>query len=471
MGKKGIINFLEAIIVIGVLFVAFTVLFPGFSSKSRWPDASTILTSRDLILTMDRLNMIYNNSFDLTELQNFIDTSIPLNRSTLVAWSGIEGTVKSSLVIACNCSGDQIQNLTYWMSGLKINGRDIKINFVPSSLDNIASSDALLIWGNTNLNSFLANFLNYLKNGGGIVEINDFTDSSQTGDVQQKIFGLMYSGGKTFNDRSYADHFSRKPSNSSDIAYGVYKYFYHLAVPLKASAQEISVRVETGMPIPVCSGAIPHGNFTFNDTGYSYWICNSTTVYFDTDNNASADTAVRAGEQFRIFGYNFTLQYIFPYQINVAFGPNYQFQDFLIAWTSPGQACPPGNAWGQYYTDVLTTIDDNPTRIIVNASFTKSQLIDLPVVIINNTGGRAAWIADFANDPNIKNNCLTFSQVSDDEKLLLASLILWASNKQQFLISPVSIKSGLVTQYVNVQNSDTYEVYKFNLGLGSPFGS
>jgi hypothetical protein len=214
-----------------------------------------------------------------------------------------------------------------------------------------------------------------------------------------------------------------------------------------------------------------HGNFTFNDTGYGFWICNSTTVYFDTDNNASADTAVKAGEKFKISGYNFTLQYIDIFaQIGVSFGSNYQFQDFLIVWPSL-QGCPSGNGWSQYYTNQLMTVDDNPDRIILSASFLSGQFIDLPVVITNNTGGRTAWIADFTNDPNFKNNCLSFSTVGDDKKLLLASLLLWTSNKELFSTSLITIKNGFLTKYVNVQNSDTYEVYEFSLGLGSPFSS
>jgi hypothetical protein len=477
VGKKGIINFIEAIFVIVAIFIAFAVLFPGFNFKNTWSDATIILTARDSILTMDRLNVLYQNSFNSNLLQNFIQNTLPANRTNLVAVSGVDGTVKDTITVVCNCSDQQIQNLTYWMSGMSINGRPANIIFFKTNLENInpvnvggtnVIPDVLLIWGNTNLDSHLASLLNYLKTGGGIIEINDLTSISQTGTVQQQIFGLTYSGGKNFNDRAYADHFSRKPVNSNDIIYGPYKFFYHIPYPVKTYESVTSFLVEAGIPTPNCNSKIGHGNFTLNDTYYNFWICNPTTVYFDTNNNASADVSLNVGSNFKIMGYNFTLQYVnYPSQIGVSFRPDYQFSDFLIAWTSPGQACPQGNAWGQYYTDLLTTIDNNPARIIVNASFTKSQLLDLPVVIINNTGGRTAWIADFTNDPNIKNNCLTFSQASDDEKLLLASLIFWASNKQQ----SSNAQTGIMVPYVNVQNLDTYDVYVFNLGLRSAFGS
>ena len=53
-------------------------------------------------------------------------------------------------------------------------------------------------------------------------------------------------------------------------------------------------------------------------------------------------------------------------------------------------------------------------------------------------------------------------------KLLLASLLLWASDKKH--ISTLSdLRSGYLTSYVNIANQNMYEVYKFDLGLGFPF--
>ena len=467
MGKKGIINFIEAIFVIIAIFIAFAVLFPGFSFKSKWSDATTILTARDSILTMDRLNILYQNSFSTNLLQNFIEQALPANRTNLVALSGVDGTVKGITTVACNCSDQQIQNLEYWMSGMTINGRPANIIFSKTTLENIIPSDALLIWGNTNLDSHLASLLNYLKTGGGIIEINDFTSSSQTppGGVQQTIFGISYIT-KNIHSRASSDHFSRKPSNSSDIIYGAYKYFFHVPAPVKTFEPVNSIPVESGMTQPSCIFPAAHGNFTLNNTAYNFWICNSNAVYFDTGNNQLADTAINVGSNFKIAGYDFTLQYINnPSLIGISFGTNYQFQDFLIGTYSQGQSCPQGNAWGQYYTNQLNTVENTPYRIILNASFDQKNL-DLPVIIANNTGGRTIWIADFTND--INENCNGYMQIGDDQKLLLASLIFWASNKQK---SSVNIQQGVMISYVNVQNLDTYDVYAFNLGLRSAFGS
>jgi hypothetical protein len=472
LGKKGIINLIEAIVVIGILFVAFAILFPGISFKSGWNDAMLILTSRDLILTMDRLNILYKNSFDSSSLQDFVDTSIPINRSSLLSWSMIEGTVPNSIFVACNCTDQQRQNLNSWMSGMKVNGRNVTITFEKSSLDKIVPSHTLLIWGNTELDPYLPQLLNYIRSGGGIIEINDFSDYSQTGTVQQTIFDLVYTGGKSFNTKADADHFSRKPINSTDIIYGPYKYFFHVPMPLKVLdyPSSASFPIESWMDRPRCYTYMGHGTFLLNDTAYDFWACNSTTVYFDTDNNGSADTAVMTGDSFRINGYNFTLQYIeLPFQIGVSFGFNYQFRDFLIDATSVPGSCPSGNGWNPYYPVQVSTADSDIGKILLNASFRQNQIIDLPVVIINNTGGRTAWIADFTNSLN--GTCTGIASVSDDEKLLLTSLIFWVSSKQPFFVSTVITKSAFITKYVNTQNLDTYEVYSFDFGLGSPFVS
>jgi len=470
LGKKGIVNFIEAIFVIIVIFTAFAVLFPGLSFKSKWSDALTILSARDVLLAMDRSNVLYSNSFDSNAFQNFIDTTIPTNQSGLIAWFETDGAIKSTVTVACNCTSDQITKLNYWMSGLQFNGRSVNIIFVPTSLDNInPAADVLFIWQNVNLDPYLSNLKNYISSGGGIVEMNDFSSLSDTGLVQQQIFGLTFSGNKNFNQQSYGDHFTRKPNNSVDMIYNPYKYFFHIPIALKTFESNYTFPVEKSMTPPVCS-TVYHGNFTLNDSVFNFWMCNSTTVYFDTDLNSSADTALQAGQSFssRMNPNNFTLTYVnYPSEIGVLFGSNYLFKDFVAAWTPPGNG--QGCAWGHLYTDQIIPIDNNAGRILINASFSSNP--DLPVVILNGTAGRVAWIADFSYTPSFTNGCGNLAAIGDDNKLLLASLLMAASNKQQFQTSTANIQHGFLIPYIHVHNSDMYEVYQFDLGLKSPFST
>lgn len=472
LGRKGIVNFIEAIFVIIVIFTAFAVLFPGLSFKNKWSAALIILPARDVITSMDRLGVLYANSFDSNALQNFIDMTIPTNRTGLVSWSQTSGAIKSSITVACNCTSDQLSKLNYWMSGLQFNGRTVDLVFVPTTLENInPAADVLFIWGNLKLDSYLTNLRNYINSGGSIVEMNDFSSLSDTGLVQQQIFGLNYTGGVSVKDRAVADFFTRKPNNSTDIIYGPYKYFFHIPVALKTYESNYTFPVEKNMQQPVCS-TIYHGNFTLNDSVYNFWMCNSSTVYFDSDLNSSADTGLNAGQSFNLAKNpnNFTLVYVnYPSEISVLFGPNYLFKDFVIAWNAPGQACPQGNAWGQFYTDQVAPVDGNMNRVLINASFSSNP--GLSVVILNGTQSKTVWLADFTNNPNFANGCTSNAAAGDDNTLLLASLLMWASNKQQYQTSTAAVQRGFLIPYVNVQNSDMYEVYQFNLGLKSPFSS
>lgn len=238
-------------------------------------------------------------------------------------------------------------------------------------------------------------------------------------------------------------------------------------MPVKTFEPVNSIPVENGLSQSACVFPAAHGNFTLNTSFYNFWICNSSTVYFDISNNQVADTAVNIGGNFQIYGYNFTLQYINnPNQIGISFGTNFQFSDFLLSTRIAGNSCPSGNHWGQLYTNQIDTTEGTPYRILLNASFQQGDVF-LPIVIANNTGGRTAWMADFSNVINPTcDGYIQNMQAGDDEKLLLASLIFWTSNKQSS-----NLPSGEAVPYVNVQNLDTYDVYVFNLGLKSAFGS
>ena len=82
-----------------------------------------------------------------------------------------------------------------------------------------------------------------------------------------------------------------------------------------------------------------------------------------------------------------------------------------------------------------------------------------PSVILNKIGDTGvAWIADFSEDG-----------FDDAEKLLLTSLLFWASNKRTTSDQVLDISLGYMTSYVTIENIDMFEVYKFSLGLGYPF--
>jgi hypothetical protein len=429
---KAQINIIELITVLIAIFIAFGVLFSRFSYKNKWGEASLIIASRDLILTMDRIGKLYNYSFGIEPLSSFLDKFPSLNKTNLIAWSETRGALPQYVIVACNCTQQQINEMNFWYSRLKINDRSIILIFLQSSLENIPTeTDVLLIRDYKNLSKYYNNFRDYLSRGIGIVEMMDFSNEDEVNgdEVQKKIFGL------NFTD-VYPDAISYSnltiPEKSSDITYQPYKNFYHVPLPILNSSSE---------NLPDCKyKPSAKGNITINNINYTFWICDESTVWFDTDGDGLNDTKASLGETLEINGYNFTLSYINGNEsIAISFRPKFTFSDFL----SKG-----GNVV------LIQPNDGNEKRVLVKAVGSR----EYPAAILNTVfGSRAAWIPNFDR-----------RSVNDEEKELLLSLLLWASKKEVKQIGGV-IKSGLSSSYINVKNKDIYEVYSFSLILAHPY--
>jgi len=437
MKNKSFVNIIEAVVVIIALIAAFSIIFPSFSYISGWPEAFSVLKARDIILTADRIGNLYQYSYDVSALQNFLDILIPINETGMLSWSEMEGTLKNKIVIACNCTSDQMNNLTSWFNNLKINGRDIDVLQCYTDLEAInpciRSSDVLLIWKYKDLSSstYLNTLRTHLTNGNGIVEIMDFDASTTIDDTQKKIFGIGTGGAWG----SPTEDIILKPSDASQITYQSYKLFYHLPLPLEAPYSAINNP-------PTCSRNTT-GNFYIRESFYPFWICDGTEVYFDTDGDGVSDTTLNEGDSFSIQGFYFSLKYIEGNdRIRVLFNPNYNFTEFA---KEPG-------------LKKIIPIDGDTNRI-----FMRIDIFSPPpasVVIFNGTFAKTAWLADFSRD---------WSNVGDDQRNLLISVLLSTSSKRPIGVLLPEIKIGYKTSYINTVNDDMFEVYKFNLGLGHPF--
>ena len=519
--KKGFINVVEVIIVIIVLFVAFGVLFPGFTYRGKWGDALLLLKGRDLIVTMDRTGQLYDYSFNPENLQNFLDTIIPSNETGLLSWSETEGTIKTTIWIACNCSNEEMNEVLSWTKGFRINDRDIDFMLCYTNLDSInpclATSDVLFIFGYQNISAVLNTLKAYLTTGSGIVEMADVTKEQLLRERPlngtAEIFGLGLANSETFQQNEYTEYdlFPRKPENATDIIYGPWKYFYRVPVPVYAPLPASSVPSD-GVVIRPCTtlttGSFDiQANITANNTGetykYQFWICDSQYIYIDTHEpnpdptdpecldgpkritpcqipNGKADVELQVGDEFQIINFydadrnwNFYLNYIYDDRIHVSFRPDYEFHDFIkydfgcAVVDHPGKPsgdgkhpgwCKGGKAWAG--VNVLTPAEDDRYKILLQSNVkTKQEDEPVPAVLLNEAlFSRVAWIANFTEE-----------EVGHDEKLLLTSLFLWASNKRSVSTISPELRRGFKTSYVNTVNKDMFEVYKFNLGLGYPF--
>ena len=427
-GKKSQINLVELIFVLITLFIAFGVLFPGFVYKSKWREASMILNSRDLILTIDRIGKLYEYSFNQTALKNFLEN---VTEKNLIPWSEVEGTSPNMMVIVCNCTEEDINKMNFWFNPLFVNDRRIYLLLLQTNLEEIPKeADVLLIKGYKNLTGYSSRFKSYIANGVGIIELMDFDSQAKVDndETQTTIFGLKWNGA----EQGIANMVFSSPTSVRNITYLPYKNFYHVPLPLNISSSEYLSGCQY-QP----SGK---GNLTLNQTSYSFWICNYTHVWFDTNADGTNDTLVRLGEKFSINVFNLTLNYIHDnISIAVSFKPNFTFSNYF----SYEQA-------GTKYIANITPSDNKKERILLKAIKDGKEF---PTVILNSS--KVAWMYDLENP-------------SDEEKTLLLSLLLWASKKKSVILTS-PIRTGFSSSYINVQNKDIFEVYKFSLGLSSPY--
>jgi hypothetical protein len=460
---KAQISTVEMIISVIIIFIAFNILFSTLSFNSGWKDAYSSVEGRDILLSMDRTNSLAEYSFNTSYLQNFVNRMFPANDTILS--TSVDGIAKSRLVLACNCTNETISELSYWMKDLKINNRNIEYQICYTNLEKkinpcfsqLNYPDVLLIWGYMNLSSYSNILKDFIAHGNGIVEIMDFTYQSNgnkidSDPVQREIFGLKWVDIEKGNLDSI-DKFYRNPTNTTDIIYSPYKYFYHVPLTLQARGFET---------ISGCAfNPSPTGNITFNETIYKFWICDDTHAWFDTNGDSINDILKAEGENLIIGGYNFYLNYVDHNSVHLSFRPDFQFDDFLVYVAPPGEPEPPGKALGVYRAINIQPIDDNQNRILIKYVST-SPPREYPVVILNQTKiSSVAWIADFSRNG--------LNKVKDDQKQLLNSLILSVSNKDAKELTYGSVKLGQSTSYLNVMNNDMFEIYKLNLWVGHPF--
>jgi len=432
--KKGFVNFVEMIIVLLTLFLAFGIFFPGFSYKNRWTEALMKLKARDIMITADRTGIFHPCIFSSTCFKdNFLDFIIPTNRTNIIPWSEVEGTVKNQISISCNCSTQNISYLYSAFNGLRINDRTVSAKICYTDLEVgvnpcMQSSDTLVIWGYKDFSAAkYKNVLQQYLQSGSVIQVADFPSGFTADSTQQQVFGIAGSSASPLGYDSFV-----KPGTANQVTYQPWKFFFHSPLQLTAGT--------TGLPTGDCAQNMT-GNFTIRAKVYPFSVCNGVAVYFDTDGDGGIDRQVSGQFNLSSAGeiLNFTLRYVSPQSIGIKFGEQYRFLEFS---KTPS-------------TSAIVPSDGNSDRILLKTD------VNTGVVIVNGTRkAKTAWMADFSRD---------LTKMGDDHRQLLTSLILSLSNKDAFSVISPNVKIGFVTSYINVNASDIYEVFRFNLGLGYPY--
>jgi hypothetical protein len=280
MKNKSFVTMLEMIMVVIALYIAFNVFFPGFSYKNKWSEALLLQTARDAILTADRIGRLYEYSFNRAALQNFLNDVV--SKESIISWSERDGAIKNQIVIACNCTNQQMVNLNSWMFELKINGRQIStvqcytnLEFINPCMD---SSDVLVIWGEKDLSNpiYYNTLKKYLNGNGGIVEIVDFSNTLDS--VQANIFGLKDGG--AWGSPNY--DILLKPLTANNVTYQAYKIYLN-GLGGNSSITEFCYHPTTKKIIPSDGDSSKILVRVDNDPSASCVIFNSTRIAWIAD--------------------------------------------------------------------------------------------------------------------------------------------------------------------------------------------
>jgi len=400
---------LEAISALVLLFTAFYFIFKPIAFKDNWQTAMLATIGKDLLLSLDFSDKLYNASFSEETLKNFLNKTSIVNESIILSIYP-EGTIKESIIVAANCTQDRIKRFSEWYSLLVFNRRFINIFFVPSNLTNIPEyTDLLLICNYTNLTNYKSSILSYLSKGKGIIEISDL---SKIDDTTKEIFGINIASS---SQQPSGDINITIPSSVYSDNYYPYKFFYN--VPLVVNAT--SLNTTSGNFI---------GNFTFRNYVVPFEIdYSSKKVYF----RLTSTISVKERESFNISSYNFTLSYILTNSsFAISFRKVYNFTNFRGS------------------NNIILT-DGNQQRIFLYESSSNNP----PVAVLNTS--KVAWIADFDR----------YNNATHDQKLALLSLILTVSGKSSYYLEPYS---AYKLSYLGVEDYDMYEVYKVTLRITYP---
>ncbi len=448
---KGQISLIEAILSAVALFIAFNMIITTGEYHSRWKESLNLVEGRDILITVDRLGRMHDYAFSTPSFNSqFLDRIDAIKDA--VRKVEIQGTLGSAIYVACDCTEDQKNYLQNILNDVKFNTRGVSTVVCRTTLPTIATCgastrypNALVIWRYDALEEPARGALiDFVKDGNGLIEITDVqnskVDGQGTDDEGQKIiFGI-----KSINEDNFPanpDEFL-KPRNSSLLPYQSYKWFYHVPYLLQGTVSE-AVPTEGG--IAPCASSM-RNVFKFQDTNRRFWICGTSSVYWDTNSNNIADIVVTRRSSFSIGSSNFFLNYIDTVdKIRISFKPDYAFNDFV---------------GGKNANNKLAPTDNNKNKVLLSLGFWDAQREKpIAVIIFNGTEtAKTAWIADFSRDG--------LSNTGDDHKQLLSSMILSMSNKKT---KETFQQVGQITSYINVNNTDILEIYKIDLSIGKPF--
>lgn len=442
--NKGIINTIEVILVLLVVFVSFNIFFPDTAISHDWTDAYAFLSSRDLISALASSGEIHTYMSNDTKMQILLNGLFP--ESNLIFWYKLDG-IQDEILVACNCTRPQIEEMNRWARSLRVNDRDITMVFCNATLEDMSStcvknSDAMLILEDVKISNYLDKLLLYLEEDKGLVTVSDLSYGLDAATTQ--LFGID-SGGNGGDENNTMT----EPDTYIELGQEPRKYFYDIPIALIADDTTTDLT-------DVCT-TVWRGNFTIREEDHGYWICDGNELYINSqgpglppDINNTPTDGLQLEDQFELEDHSFKFSYLdSSSQFRLTFLENttYKFVDFIEDSDGP---------------DIITN-DGDETRILVRMGGSNYNN-DICGVVLNNVSlSRVAWVSNFARPPN------DITTVGDDHKQLLMSLLLWSSKKAKQSGYVENLEKGFTNSYISVKNIDVFEILKYNIGVGYPY--
>lgn len=230
--KKGVISFIELVIVGVILFTSFALFFNKKVQSSNYGYIKTKLVGYDFLFSAFGYNNNIYKSYVSGRIEDVYDNEIRKYWSFSSYYVFLDGIVPYNIQVACNCSNKILTELNNLFSEpITINGRKVSITFVYSDVphkgnlkESISPGDLLLVWGCMDDSVDVDRLKGYLLSGKGIINICDPDSTTLARNVYQDIFGIEGSSASLpTNDVNIT-----KPNSAYEFTYQPKKYFFEI---------------------------------------------------------------------------------------------------------------------------------------------------------------------------------------------------------------------------------------------------
>jgi hypothetical protein len=259
---KGIIKILEAIIA-SIILITTISFFINIERTTRWDTALFQTNVQDTLSSLDRSGLLQTHirNYDKLGFESLIKSSI--GKTTDFSLS-IDGIPDSEIIIACNCTATQINDLKSILNitvdnSFSYKTRRLNITVNPASIENLGEEDILFIFGYKSLAPYETQINAFLEKDRTIFMFSSLTEAQVNDGIMNETFGLQWNSG--LSDSTSGNFYppSPLPENSS---YRTAKYHRFLSGTAVSFGSFTSSKITAdGRTIVIAPTEISHVKF------------------------------------------------------------------------------------------------------------------------------------------------------------------------------------------------------------------